>query len=166
MESQFLRLANIPTDGQEFRFSDKDFWLQLLQSQESEYLFLPADVRLSVFPQEDGLLFQGRLCGTLEAPCDRCLETAQIEIDFDIEFFSGFELEDRDMFLLDTQAGMEIDIFLLLWEQLVLAMPEKFLCAADCKGLCPHCGENKNKTDCDCVLGSSKKNPFAVLQSL
>lgn len=166
MKSQFLRLANIPDEGQEFVFLDETFWSELLQLQESEYSFLPVDVRLSVFPQESGLFFQGRLCGKLEAPCDRCLETAQIEVDFEIEFFSGFELEDRDMFLLDTQAGIEIDISLLLWEQLVLAMPEKFLCAADCKGLCSQCGVNKNKTDCNCALDGTKKNSFAVLQSL
>ncbi len=166
MKSRFLRLANIPDEGQEITFLDEMFWSELLQSQESEYSFSPADVHLSVFPQEGGLLFQGRLRGVLEAPCDRCLEFAQIEIDSEIEFFSGFELEERDMFLLDTQAGMEIDVFLLLWEQLVLAMPEKFLCAADCKGLCSQCGVNKNKTDCNCILDSSKKNPFAALQSL
>jgi uncharacterized protein len=35
-------------------------------------------------------------------------------------------------------------------EQFYLALPMKPLCVADCKGLCPSCGTNLNKSVCGC----------------
>jgi|SRR5215467_7204404 len=39
----------------------------------------------------------------------------------------------------------------VLKEQILLALPAKQLCRADCKGLCPQCGKNLNMESCDCV---------------
>jgi len=33
----------------------------------------------------------------------------------------------------------------------LIAQPLKILCRNDCKGLCPICGTNKNRNDCDCA---------------
>jgi hypothetical protein len=38
----------------------------------------------------------------------------------------------------------------LLVEQLHLAVPMKPVCRPDCKGLCPHCGADRNRGECDC----------------
>ena len=39
-----------------------------------------------------------------------------------------------------------------LWEQIHLALPVKPLCAPDCRGLCPTCGENRNAVPrCGCA---------------
>jgi uncharacterized protein len=34
---------------------------------------------------------------------------------------------------------------------LILAVPQKLLCRDDCKGLCPECGVNRNKVQCECT---------------
>ncbi|MGB6974060.1 MAG: DUF177 domain-containing protein [Terracidiphilus sp.] len=34
-------------------------------------------------------------------------------------------------------------------------MPARTLCKADCKGLCPRCGKNRNVEPCDCAEGES-----------
>lgn len=39
----------------------------------------------------------------------------------------------------------------LVEEQLQLELPMKVLCRDDCKGLCPHCGSDRNATPCDCA---------------
>jgi uncharacterized protein len=36
-------------------------------------------------------------------------------------------------------------------EQVLLALPGRMLCQQDCQGLCPQCGANRNRTNCDCV---------------
>jgi uncharacterized protein len=36
-------------------------------------------------------------------------------------------------------------------EQVLLTLPGRSLCQPDCKGLCPHCGSNRNVNPCDCV---------------
>jgi uncharacterized protein len=35
-------------------------------------------------------------------------------------------------------------------EQFYLALPMKPLCRADCQGLCPICGRNRNRETCAC----------------
>ena len=35
-------------------------------------------------------------------------------------------------------------------EQVLLSLPSRSLCKADCKGLCPRCGQNLNTASCSC----------------
>ena len=35
-------------------------------------------------------------------------------------------------------------------EQVLLSLPMRAVCREDCKGLCPHCGINRNRETCDC----------------
>lgn len=44
-----------------------------------------------------------------------------------------------------------IDLSQMTLEQIVLALPMKPLCKADCRGLCPECGANRNTTRCACA---------------
>ena len=39
----------------------------------------------------------------------------------------------------------------VLREQVLLSLPVRTLCRPDCKGLCPHCGENRNQKECTCA---------------
>ena len=46
-----------------------------------------------------------------------------------------------------------------------LELPSRVLCKEDCKGLCPHCGADRNVTDCDC--DKKQIDPrFAALRAL
>lgn len=47
-------------------------------------------------------------------------------------------------------AGDEVDLDDEVRQQLVLALPMKPLCSADCKGLCPTCGKDLNEGPCEC----------------
>jgi uncharacterized protein len=47
-------------------------------------------------------------------------------------------------------SGNLIDILGLIREELILKFPIKPLCKEDCKGLCPLCGINLNKSSCNC----------------
>ena len=47
--------------------------------------------------------------------------------------------------------GNEIDLREPLREQLLLHLPEYVACREECRGLCPHCGANRNETECGCV---------------
>ena len=44
----------------------------------------------------------------------------------------------------------EIDLGHLMREQFCLSLPMKPLCQQDCRGLCPVCGTNLNRSGCDC----------------
>jgi len=59
----------------------------------------------------------------------------------------------------------QIDIGEIVVEEILLAMPIRYLCEESCRGLCPQCGINLNEGSCSCqeeVEGS----PFAVLKGI
>ena len=43
-----------------------------------------------------------------------------------------------------------LDLIEMLREQFQLVLPMKPLCAESCRGLCPECGANLNRTECAC----------------
>ncbi len=59
--------------------------------------------------------------------------------------------------------GDGIDTADVATEQVILFVPMKVVCSADCRGLCPDCGANRNLTPCDCAP-RPKDSPFASLQ--
>lgn len=85
-----------------------------------------------------------------EAPCDRCAETVKKEFSFPVEHVLVVSLEDdtNTEFLLVPNMHLNLDE--LVEEDVNLALPTKYLCNKNCKGLCPQCGKNLNKSECNC----------------
>lgn len=85
-----------------------------------------------------------------EAPCDRCAENVISHFSFPVEHTLVVALEsgDNDDFL--EVPNMRLNLDELVEEDVNLALPTKYLCNDDCKGLCPMCGKNLNKSQCDC----------------
>ncbi len=85
-----------------------------------------------------------------EAPCDRCAVDVKRNYTFPVEHTLVVALEsgDNDDFL--EVPNMRLDLDALVEEDVNLALPSKYLCNDDCKGLCPTCGKNLNKDQCDC----------------
>jgi uncharacterized protein len=44
-----------------------------------------------------------------------------------------------------------VDITEVVHDALLLAVTEKPLCSADCRGICPQCGVNLNESTCECT---------------
>ncbi len=60
------------------------------------------------------------------------------------------EVGEEDLTTAFYRDGM-LDLVDLLREQFMLALPMKPLCTEACRGLCPQCGTNLNKTQCGCA---------------
>lgn len=97
--------------------------------------------------------------GSFEAPCARCLEPVRHELkgDFDLLFRPlGVDAgpPERALVVPETEIGyyQEGGLTLedVLREQVLLSLPARTLCSADCKGLCPNCGCNLNEGACTC----------------
>ncbi len=99
-------------------------------------------------------------------PCDRCAEETTKNLRLDVSHTIVTELnneEDDDSFIVIE--NKELDLDELIYSDLILEMPVKFLCSEDCKGLCPTCGANLNRTTCDC--SKSRIDPrMAILGQL
>ena len=47
--------------------------------------------------------------------------------------------------------GTEIDLSNAVREEVVFAVDPYVICKSNCKGLCSHCGTNRNKQTCNCT---------------
>ncbi len=105
---------------------------------------------------------RGRFAGNFEIPCARCIEPVEIPLaaDFDLIFRplgADADVPERSITASETEIGYyQGDSLLLedvLREQVLLSLPVRTLCKPDCKGLCPHCGANRNLQPCSCEEG-------------
>ncbi len=84
------------------------------------------------------------------SPCDRCAEDVarNYHFDFTHNLIATLENGDNDDFI--QVNDMRLDLDELITEDINLSLPVKFLCSDDCKGICPQCGTNLNKSACNC----------------
>ena len=103
----------------------------------------------------------GHLTVTMEAECDRCLESASIPVDSDFELFyrpaedgyGGEVVVAPDEAEMGFYEGDGIELNDALREFVLLALPMQRLCREDCKGFCPVCGQDRNQQMCACQVG-------------
>lgn len=116
-------------------------------------LATPVHLQLQVNNTGKSLSVQGDLRTELRVSCGRCLEEFiyPLELTFEDEWVFGPEAteEQQETALLFDKDEVELDE--RLSEQIVLALPMKFLCSPECRGLCSKCGANLNKAQCTCV---------------
>ncbi|HVN92268.1 MAG TPA: DUF177 domain-containing protein [Terracidiphilus sp.] len=107
---------------------------------------------------------KGRYAGRFEVPCARCIEPVEIPLsgEFDLIFRplgADAGAPERSISTSETEIGYyQKDSLVLedvLREQVLLSLPVRTLCKPDCKGLCPHCGTNRNTQSCSCEEGQS-----------
>ena len=84
----------------------------------------------------------GTAQGKLKLICDRCLNEFDYDLDIEIEetfakqslqdeYSSEFELQ-RGQFVTDLNGEKEIDIYDLLYQSVILALPNKKVCGINC----------------------------------
>ena len=127
----------------------------------------------------DRVLVNGSIRVALVFYCDRCLEkfTSPQGLDFQLVLeVTGPEgdFSDRQDVEIEFDSGQievlafdghSIDLGELLYQQMILAVPQKNLCRFDCRGICEHCGTNLNSQPCSCS-GEVAMSPFAALNQL
>ncbi len=105
------------------------------------------------------ILVRGRVQVVMEAPCDRCLERVSFPIDsqFELAYLPASSLagdEDARISEAEVEAGFYegdgLDLADVLREQILLALPMQRLCVEECRGICPVCGQNRNRVSCGC----------------
>jgi uncharacterized protein len=119
----------------------------------------PVDVDLEITNAQTRIIVKGRLATSVELSCGRCAEKYLENIDIAIheEFLpeGSPELEPKpDLSLNDLSVFVykdeTLDLGEIIRQNIISAFPIKPLCNSDCKGLCGTCGENLNKSQCDC----------------
>jgi len=117
----------------------------------------PISVHIKLAPTGSKIVVRGSVQTGLRAVCGRCLEEFDLPIREDIlvvysplaEDLGREELEAEELNM-EMFPGEEIDLWPIIAEHVVLALPIKPLCREDCRGLCPVCGRNQNLGSCRC----------------
>jgi uncharacterized protein len=108
----------------------------------------------------DAFRVTGRAVTRLQMVCSRCVEDFEVPVDarFELRYVpeavavageSEREITEDDLATSFYREG-SLDVIDMLREQFQLALPMKPLCAERCRGLCPECGANLNRTECGC----------------
>ena len=113
---------------------------------------------------QQGLVIQGNFEGDTTIECVRCLKDFSHHLTWEITELYAFHNKPVDEMGLILPEGAQIDLAPILREYALLEIPISPVCKPECKGLCPVCGENLNKTDCGHQPESPA--PFAALKGL
>lgn len=124
---------------------------------------------------DDTIHVRGHLRAEVALSCGRCLEGFTLGIDQELDLFylaheagqeeeeDEVELSDRDV-VVAYYEGDRLDLGDVIREQLYLAVPLTHVCREDCRGLCAHCGVNRNQQECACAVEEPSLSPFASLR--
>ena len=142
-----IDISSLTNDGcnLSWRFKPAELELDILRDGE-----FTSEIRVDVRARWQGeqIEIDGDIRATGHFTCVRCLT------EFDIEIASSFKIvENAEDVFFRVPHGKEksgIDIMPDIREELILALPDYPLCENDCRGLCPSCGKNLNKLQCDC----------------
>ena len=102
----------------------------------------------------NAVFVEGEIEYSITGQCSRCLESVVFHniVAFDEEFSDD---PDSDPEVYPFSKGL-VDLTGMVNEKIVLSIPVAIYCRDDCKGLCPVCGANLNKTQCNCKTDISE----------
>jgi uncharacterized protein len=102
----------------------------------------------------DGRFYwQGTARTVVAGECRRCLTPVETPLQLEIGALFTQDpdaQDDPDSYPVAPDAT-EVDVTPAVREELVLAAPRYVVCRDDCKGICPHCGQDLNTGSCECV---------------
>ena len=104
-------------------------------------------VKGSLELHDEDVYVDGTVECTIVGKCARCLEDAVYLFKRDFSFkFVLFDAEEDDYYY---KSGV-VDLTDAINDVFYTEMVTSIYCKEDCKGLCPNCGANLNKSTCSC----------------
>lgn len=151
-----IKINDIPEEGMDLEFKENLAELNV----EYEQLEKLKEVTVNIHIQKGdfGFFSFGEINVDWNLICNRCLtsfpQRAKIEFSREYRLIEDDIVEDRieenelNSVLIKNE---EIDLEKEIKEDLLLAIPIKTLCNAECRGICSQCGQNLNIKKCSCV---------------
>ena len=127
---------------------------------------------------DESVHLRGRFEARLSAECGRCLMPFLWPMGQELDLFylphrAGVEQEEEEEVQLSDHDVVvsyyrdnHLDLGEAIREQIILGLPAKCVCRAECRGLCPTCGGNRNDVPCDCPAPTSLDPRWAALGKL
>jgi uncharacterized protein len=124
----------------------------------------PVPAELAVTRASSGTVLEQAFDVSLEGPCFRCLQDAELALQLRLREYEATKPEsddERTEYLEDDR----VDLSAWAHDAIALALPDKILCRPDCAGLCPVCGKDLNAEPHEHVEESSDPR-WAALEAL
>jgi uncharacterized protein len=138
---------------------ERRFEPSAFEPQDPDYrVVAPVEVSVDVEKAGGGAFrVTGRAHTRLELDCSRCVDPYELPVNvaFELRYVpqehnagdDDREIAEDDLTTAYYREG-SLDLIEMLREQFQLALPMKPLCSDACRGLCPECGANLNRTEC------------------
>lgn len=177
MSYYLIRVQSVSDSGRSIEAtSSQDDWLKKMIKDALTDKISTFDAKLSakISRFNRSLEITGGVYIEAKVECDRCLEiySCQEQIPFRIILEpapkKGSKENDSDSEDIDDildfsyYHGDEVDVGDVIRQHIDTAQPITYRCSDDCKGLCPQCGKNLNKEECNCQ-SEDENSPFAAL---
>jgi uncharacterized protein len=112
----------------------------------------PVRVELELHQADRMLAVEGSVDARVHGRCDACLEDVDMRIHVDVDErldpAQGREVEPFGES--NVLTGDRLDVADLAQQSVLSALPMGLRCSAECRGLCPACGANRNAGECSC----------------
>lgn len=156
-----INIRRVTDEGIDFsgKISREDLGLSIADSAHKVAFDDFIEYQLYVSTVSDGVLVAGTVSVGVKADCGRCLGDYNFILSANdvCHFYENFK-------------GDELDITADIREDILISLPSKYLCSKECSGLCPTCGKNMNREQCECkvedVLDEDEVNPWSELDNL
>ena len=149
-----IRVKDIPPEGKDRLLPlDGAWFVETMRGVEGGWAEASGEVPVNLSRTGPEVLARGEVKVHFIVSCARCLEPATVDVraPFATTFVpAGAAAAADDDPDLATYSGDEIDPQELVRQQVLLGLPISALCRTDCKGLCPHCGQELNLGPCGC----------------
>lgn len=155
-----LIASKIPEGGIDLGFEKDGEWFRGLLPEPASCDSVPDRIVVSCDARRinETVFIQGTISTALDMHCCRCLEPVRLPVESSFKYtfapLPSEPPEECELSADDLEFAYykedSIDLEMIVFEQIVLQVPIKPLCADSCRGLCPHCGINLNTANCGC----------------
>ena len=96
------------------------------------------------------LEFHATADATVDTVCGRCLKplSLPLTVRFVQPLSDDLQDEENDDIVLITDDTVDADA--IVTQAIIFEMDMVYLCSQECRGLCPHCGADRNLNPCSC----------------
>jgi uncharacterized protein len=104
-------------------------------------------VALVLESMNDGIVVKGAVRAPWASPCRRCLKGLTGVAAVGVDELYQIELTDDEAYPIENG---QLDLTSMVRELALIELDAEQVCEADCAGLCPVCGINRNASSCEC----------------
>ena len=162
-------IARIPGSRASHTFSEQ------LADEEDFSFAAPVKGSLTVANGRDILVLRGGLKTRVKLTCARCLEefeqTVETGLSEDFSVSPSLPASEKEAVEMDSPREPifregELDLTELLRQMVLVSLPLVAVCREDCLGICPRCGRNRNRGECECPPEEEPGGPLESLKDL